>query len=47
MDADEDEIKEGAGYSVLTRTLQSLKAFMKYGTKLGAQIGCTPAYLLL
>ena len=30
MDADEDEIKEGAGYSVLTRTLQSLKAFMKY-----------------
>ena len=30
MDADEDEIKKGAGYSVLTRTLQSLKAFMKY-----------------
>ena len=30
LDADEDEIKEGAGYSVLTRTLQSLKAFMKY-----------------
>ena len=30
MDADEDEIKEGAGYSVLTRTLQSLEAFMKY-----------------
>ena len=30
MDADEDEIKDGAGYSVLTRTLQSLKAFMKY-----------------
>lgn len=30
MDADEDEIKKGAGYSVLTRTLQSIKAFMKY-----------------
>ena len=30
MDADEEEIKDGAGYSVLTRTLQSLKAFMKY-----------------
>ena len=30
MDADEDEIKDGAGYSVLTRTLQSIKAFMKY-----------------
>ena len=30
MDADEDELKDGAGYSVLTRTLQSIKAFMKY-----------------
>ena len=30
MDADEEEIKDGAGYSVLTRTLQSIKAFMKY-----------------
>lgn len=30
MDADDEEIKEGAGYSVLTRTLQSIKAFMKY-----------------
>ena len=30
MDADEEEIKSGAGYSVLTRTLQSIKAFMKY-----------------
>lgn len=30
FDADEEEIKEGLGYTVLTRTLQSLKAFMKY-----------------
>jgi len=30
MDNDEEEIKEGLGYAVLTRTLQSLKAFMKY-----------------
>mgnify|MGYP004582916559 FL=1 len=30
VDADEDEIKEGLGYTVLTRTLQFLKAFMKY-----------------
>ncbi len=30
MDADEEEIKNGLGYTVLTRTLQSLKAFMKY-----------------
>ncbi len=30
MDADENEIREGLGYTVLTRTLQSLKAFMKY-----------------
>ncbi|MFI3307319.1 MAG: DUF87 domain-containing protein [Mycoplasmatota bacterium] len=30
MDADEDEIKQGLGYTVLTRTLQTLKAFMKY-----------------
>ncbi|NLC48131.1 MAG: DUF87 domain-containing protein, partial [Tenericutes bacterium] len=30
LDADEDEIKEGVGYAVLTRTLQTLKAFMKY-----------------
>ncbi len=30
MDADEDELKDGAGYSVLTRTLQSIKAFLKY-----------------
>ncbi len=30
LDADEDEIKQGLGYTVLTRTLQSLKAFMKY-----------------
>ena len=30
MDADEEEIKQGLGYTVLTRTLQSLKAFMKY-----------------
>ncbi len=30
FDADEDEIAEGLGYTILTRTLQSLKAFMKY-----------------
>lgn len=30
IDADEDEIKQGLGYTVLTRTLQFLKAFMKY-----------------
>ena len=30
IDADEDEIEQGLGYTVLTRTLQQLKAFMKY-----------------
>lgn len=30
MDADEEEIKQGLGYTVLTRTLQSIKAFIKY-----------------
>lgn len=30
LDADEDELKEGMGYAILTRTLQTLKAFMKY-----------------
>ena len=30
IDADEDELAQGLGYTVLTRTLQSLKAFMKY-----------------
>lgn len=30
IDADEDEIEGGLGYTVLTRTLQSIKAFMKY-----------------
>lgn len=30
VDADEDEIEQGLGYTVLTRTLQQLKAFMKY-----------------
>ena len=30
IDADEDEVKGGLGYTVLTRTLQSIKAFMKY-----------------
>jgi len=30
IDADEDEIKGGLGYTVLTRTLQTIKAFMKY-----------------
>lgn len=30
MDADEEEIRQGLGYTVLTRTLQTLKAFIKY-----------------
>ena len=30
MDADEEEIKQGLGYTVLTRTIQSVKAFLKY-----------------
>ena len=30
LDADEAEAANGAGYAVLTRTLQSIKAFMKY-----------------
>lgn len=30
IDADEDEIQQGLGYTVLTRTLQTIKAFLKY-----------------
>lgn len=30
VDADDEEISKGLGYTVLTRTLQSLRAFMKY-----------------
>jgi len=30
MDADSEELKSGLGYTVLTKTLQTLKAFMKY-----------------
>lgn len=30
LDADEEDIEAGLGYTVLTRTLQTLKAFMKY-----------------
>ncbi len=30
IDADEEEMQQGLGYTVLTRTLQTLKAFMKY-----------------
>ena len=30
MDADEEELRQGMGYAVLTRTLQTIKAFMKY-----------------
>lgn len=30
IDADENEIAQGLGYTVLTRTIQQLKAFMKY-----------------
>ncbi len=32
IDADEEEISQGLGYTVLTRTIQQLKAFMKYYT---------------
>ena len=30
LDADEDEMQEGMGYAILTRTIQTVKAFMKY-----------------
>ena len=30
IDADEDEMEGGLGYTILTRSLQSIKAFMKY-----------------
>ena len=30
VDADEDEMRQGMGYAVLTRSLQTVKAFMKY-----------------
>ncbi|MFI3261022.1 MAG: ATP-binding protein [bacterium] len=30
VDSDEEEIAQGLGYTVLTRTIQQLKAFMKY-----------------
>ncbi len=30
LDADDEEVKEGLGYTVLTRTLQTIKAFLKY-----------------
>lgn len=30
LDVDEEDLKAGLGYTVLTRTLQNLKAFMKY-----------------
>ena len=30
IDTDEEEISQGLGYTILTRTLQSVKAFMKY-----------------
>lgn len=30
IDADEDELEQGLGYTILTKTLQFLKAFMKY-----------------
>ena len=30
VDVDEDEISQGLGYTVLTRTLQQVRAFMKY-----------------
>ena len=30
VDADEEEISQGLGYTVLTRTIQTVKAFLKY-----------------
>ena len=30
LDADEEEIRQGLGHAVLTRTLQTIKAFLKY-----------------
>ncbi|MGE5455826.1 MAG: VirB4 family type IV secretion system protein [Ignavibacteriales bacterium] len=30
MDADEEELQQGLGYTILTRTLQTIKAFFKY-----------------
>ena len=30
VDSDEEELSQGLGYTVLTRTLQSIKAFLKY-----------------
>ena len=30
LDADDEEIKQGLGYTVLTRTIQTVKAFLKY-----------------
>ena len=30
IDADDDELQSGLGYTVLTRTLQTIKAFLKY-----------------
>ena len=30
VDADDDEIKQGLGYTIFTRTLQTIKAFLKY-----------------
>lgn len=30
LDADEEELKQGLGYTVLTRTIQTVKAFFKY-----------------
>ena len=32
VDADEEDLADGLGYTILTRTLQELKAFMKYYT---------------
>lgn len=32
VDSDEEELSQGLGYTVLTRALQSIKAFMKYYT---------------
>lgn len=30
VDADEEEMAQGLGYTVLTRTIQTVKAFLKY-----------------
>mgnify|MGYP002513689540 CR=1 FL=1 len=47
IDADEDEIRNGLGYTVLTKTLQFLNAlFDKFSTLFGISIEVKPLHLL-